>query len=87
MINPSGEKSAVTGKNGASEPATGFSGNIGGGTSDAQSDLIDINGDGLPDKVFQDGTVWLSAGYEFVQDGNWGGGPVHSGGSSNIGSH
>jgi RHS repeat-associated protein len=83
--NPSGERSASTAKSGPIEPPLGLGGSIGGGKSDTQSDLIDINGDGLPDKVFHDGTVWLNTGYEFVPDGNWGGGVLNSGQTINAG--
>jgi RHS repeat-associated protein len=81
-----GEHSSIPGGGvKTTQPSLGFGGSVGGGTSDTQSDLIDINGDGLPDKVFQDGTVWLNTGYEFVPDGNWGGGAINRGESVNTG--
>lgn len=33
---------------------------------------IDINGDGLPDKIYQDGNVALNLGYKFAPLENWG---------------
>lgn len=34
-------------------------------------DLADINGDGLPDKLYSDGTVSLNKGYSFTAPVNW----------------
>ena len=82
-VNPSGKASASTGTNGPTEPSFGING--GKGTSDAHSELIDINGDGLPDQVSKDGTVRLNMGYGFVDDGNWGGGAVNAGETINGG--
>ena len=38
---------------------------LGGSRSDQEFDLLDINGDGLPDRVYADGTVRLNLGYSF----------------------
>ncbi|HLQ24523.1 MAG TPA: SpvB/TcaC N-terminal domain-containing protein, partial [Acidiferrobacterales bacterium] len=79
-----GTKSAPTSSQGSDMPS--FSANVGTGTAKTEYDLIDINGDGLPDKVFKDGTVALNLGYSFAHDalGNilaepWGGGIVNDG--------
>jgi RHS repeat-associated protein len=82
---PTGTGTGTPSKNDSAEPSFGLSGNIGGGTSDAESDLIDVNGDGLPDKVSKDGSVMLNMGYSFVPDGNWSGGPVNKGETLNGG--
>jgi hypothetical protein len=69
-------------------------GSAGYGTSDTDQDLIDINGDGLPDKVFRNGTVALNLGYRFSidLDGDglpdtepWDGGIVNNGQTVNGG--
>jgi RHS repeat-associated protein len=52
----------------------GLSGNLGDGKSDVQYDLIDINGDGLPDRVYQRGSELLVAfnlGYKFAPAEVW----------------
>ena len=35
-------------------------------------DNMDINGDGLPDRVFENGTVQLNIGYKFLERETWG---------------
>ena len=82
---PSGNKTANTAESGLEMPALGIGGNLGGGQSDTSFDLIDINGDGLPDKVFDNGDVSLNLGYSFAAREPWGGGPVNSGVTSNAG--
>ena len=49
----------------------GFSGNIGYNKQSANVSWIDMNGDGLPDKVYQDGRVALNLGYSFTPLENW----------------
>ncbi len=61
-----------------------MSANKGNGTSDTEYDLIDVNGDGLPDKVFKGGTVMLNLGYQFKGD-RGGVGAVNSGSTDNGG--
>ncbi|MEN2436666.1 SpvB/TcaC N-terminal domain-containing protein [Weeksellaceae bacterium A-14] len=50
--------------------------NIGGGSNtnedSADYDFIDINGDGLPDKLFKNGHVALNLGYSFASPQDWG---------------
>ena len=50
------------------------SGSLGESTADGQIDLIDVNGDGLPDRVYSDGTVRLNLGYSFGKREVWGNG-------------
>jgi hypothetical protein len=69
-----GVKGLVTGKqtdgkNNSSMPTLGFG--LGRGKSDVKMDLIDVNGDGLPDRVYDNGTVELNVGYGFVSDSVW----------------
>ena len=53
----------------------GFSGELGAGMSMVTHDLIDMNGDGLPDAVFEQGgqlMVALNLGYGFANPEPWG---------------
>ncbi|HWN71507.1 MAG TPA: toxin TcdB middle/N-terminal domain-containing protein, partial [Haliangium sp.] len=53
----------------------GLSGSLGGGTSSGQFDLMDMNGDGLPDRVTRSGNtldVALNLGYGFAPSESWG---------------
>lgn len=80
-----GGKSNNTGGAGSEMPSLGVGGNLGGGESDTEYDLIDINGDGLPDKVFDNGEAALNLGYSFAARESWPGGPVNDGETSNTG--
>jgi RHS repeat-associated protein len=82
-----GTKSGQGAQQGMDMPSLGFSANIGTGTADTAHDLIDINGDGLPDKVFRSGLVELNLGYRFtgVQEAGWNGGIVNDGRSLDAG--
>jgi len=66
-------------------PALSIGGSIGDGSSDAESDLMDINGDGLPDRVFADGTVALNLGYSFAPRQHWNSSALNTGESINGG--
>ncbi len=64
----------------------GLSGSIGRGDSDPNTELLDINGDGLPDRIFSDGgtlRVSLNLGYAFAQPELWGSGALNAGASEN----
>jgi RHS repeat-associated protein len=80
-----GIKSGMNGQQGMDMPPLGFDANIGVGTANTQHDLIDINGDGLPDKVYRDGRVALNLGYRFAVVEPWGGGIVNDGESTDAG--
>ncbi|NLG85152.1 MAG: hypothetical protein GX493_11235, partial [Firmicutes bacterium] len=59
---------------------------FGEGKSEADWDLVDINGDGLPDRVAQDGAeilVALNRGYGFAPAESWGSGKISEGTSKN----
>ncbi|MEN8135138.1 MAG: SpvB/TcaC N-terminal domain-containing protein, partial [Thermodesulfobacteriota bacterium] len=67
----------TTGSPANADPRIGFSasGSVSGSDSDVTSDLRDINGDGLPDKVSQSGVdvlVSLNQGNSFGPFENWG---------------
>lgn len=80
---PSGSRTGNTAKSGVEMPALGVGGSAGGGESDTNYDLIDINGDTLPDKVFEDGFAALNLGYSFAGREPWPGGPVNDGQTGN----
>ncbi|MGX7828888.1 SpvB/TcaC N-terminal domain-containing protein [Actinokineospora sp. 24-640] len=82
---PTGHGSANTSRAGLEMPGLGFGGNLGGGESEARHDLIDINGDGLPDKVFDNGDAALNLGYSFAGREPWPGGPLNTGETENAG--
>ncbi|MGH3859588.1 SpvB/TcaC N-terminal domain-containing protein [Actinokineospora sp.] len=82
---PTGSGSANTAKAGVEMPSLGIGGNLGGGESDTAFDLIDINGDGLPDRVFDNGDAALNLGYSFAGREPWPGGPLNSGDTRNAG--
>ncbi|MFC4122900.1 SpvB/TcaC N-terminal domain-containing protein [Nonomuraea zeae] len=82
---PTGWGSASTAEAGNDMPPLGIGGELGGGTSDAESDLLDINGDGLPDRVYEDGRAALNLGYRFAAPEPWPGGKLSAGTSENSG--
>ncbi|SDI20785.1 RHS repeat-associated core domain-containing protein [Actinokineospora alba] len=82
---PTGGTNANTAKSGVEMPALGIGGNLGGGDSDTAFDLIDINGDALPDRVFENGDAALNLGYSFAGREPWPGGPVNTGDTRNAG--
>ncbi|CAK8717112.1 RHS and YD repeat-containing [Candidatus Electrothrix laxa] len=50
----------------------GFSASIGESTDEQSYNLTEINGDGLPDKLYNDGQVALNLGYRFAEKETWG---------------
>ncbi|MEJ2117630.1 MAG: toxin TcdB middle/N-terminal domain-containing protein, partial [Alphaproteobacteria bacterium] len=68
-------------------PSLGVSGNISEGVNDVKYDLLDINGDGLPDRVYASGdynadgslSVAINLGYGFAPQENWGLGKINEG--------
>ena len=85
-----------TGQNSKRQPVThegngSVNGNLGGGNDITTFSYMDINGDGLPDKVSNEGAVWLNLGYGFTSQENWGqayireGSSVTTGGNVGIG--
>lgn len=80
---PPADESANTARSGSEMPGLGIGGSMGGGESDVAADLLDINGDGLPDRVFENGTAALNLGYRFAAAEPWPGGPVNNGDTAN----
>ncbi|WP_242158318.1 SpvB/TcaC N-terminal domain-containing protein [Aestuariivivens sediminis] len=64
-----GNKSSKTGKNAAAQGTVGLNGSINGDS--VAFSFMDINSDGLPDKVRADGSVALNLGYKFSDYENW----------------
>ncbi|QKV73934.1 sugar-binding protein [Amycolatopsis sp. Hca4] len=76
MSAPAADKPATTAQSGSELPSLGIGGSVGGGQSGAAFDLLDINGDTLPDRVYSDGTAALNLGYRFAAPEPWPGGPL-----------
>ncbi|MGO4636435.1 SpvB/TcaC N-terminal domain-containing protein [Streptomyces sp. 2RAF24] len=85
MAAPDAGTSANTATTGSVQPSLGIGGSLGGGESDARVDLIDINGDGLPDKVYANGDVQLNLGYSFAAREPWPAGPLNDASTRNAG--
>ncbi|MCX4755205.1 SpvB/TcaC N-terminal domain-containing protein [Kitasatospora purpeofusca] len=68
---PTGRRTANTARSGNELPPLGVGGDLGANTSDARIDLLDVNGDGLPDRVYDDGNVALNLGYRFGAKEPW----------------
>ncbi|WP_449480079.1 SpvB/TcaC N-terminal domain-containing protein [Streptomyces avidinii] len=85
MAAPDAGTSANTATTGAVQPSLGIGGSLGGGESDVRVDLIDINGDGLPDKVFGNGDAQLNLGYSFAAREPWSAGPINDASTRNVG--
>ncbi|HEU5161321.1 MAG TPA: SpvB/TcaC N-terminal domain-containing protein [Streptosporangiaceae bacterium] len=82
---PPGQGTANTAESGNDMPPLGIGGNLGSGDSDTEFDLLDINGDELPDRVFENGDVALNLGYRFAAAELWPGGVLNDGSTSNRG--
>ncbi|MCP4353688.1 MAG: sugar-binding protein [Desulfobacterales bacterium] len=54
-------------------PPLGISANFGDSENEHNYDLNDINGDGLPDKIYDNGDAALNLGYKFAAREHWGG--------------
>jgi hypothetical protein len=83
---PPGHSQANTAEAGNDLPPLGVGGTIGGSQSDTGFDLLDVNGDALPDRIYQNGQVALNLGYRFGAQESWpGAGAVNDGSGSNFG--
>ncbi|HEY0734504.1 MAG TPA: SpvB/TcaC N-terminal domain-containing protein, partial [Herpetosiphonaceae bacterium] len=87
-VNTSGQASPRGNTTGSQMVPLGFGGSLGAGESDAETDLLDVNGDGLPDRVTQNGDtlmVALNLGYQFAAPEPWGTARINDGGSNQLG--
>ncbi|MGW0120374.1 SpvB/TcaC N-terminal domain-containing protein [Streptomyces sp. NPDC003327] len=82
---PPGWTSSATSSAGNDMPPLGIGGNLGANRADASYDLIDINGDSLPDRAHEDGRVALNLGYRFAAPEPWPGGRLNEGHGSTAG--
>ncbi len=65
--------------------SAGISGNFSTNDDDVTHSWLDVSGDGLPDKVYSDGTVRLNLGYRYTAPEPWGLQAIRSAGSDDIG--
>ncbi|BEL05797.1 hypothetical protein Q0Z83_039880 [Actinoplanes sichuanensis] len=84
---PPASDTANTAVSGNDMPPLGIGGSLGTGTSDTAFDLADINGDGLPDRVYADGRAALNLGYRFAAPEPWPGGVLNDGATENSGAN
>jgi RHS repeat-associated protein len=68
---PPGDKTASPSESGNDMPPLGIGGSLGEASSDGEFDLLDVNGDELPDRVYADGRVALNLGYRFGTAEQW----------------
>ena len=82
-----GAKSGKNAKNAGNTAgdAVGVSGNFSNDSDQADNSMTDINGDGLPDKVFANGQAALNLGYSFTDPEPWGFGAIQKGESTDGG--
>lgn len=67
-----GLKDCSVGLAGASEGAVSLSGSFMASEDETTRDMMDINGDGLPDIVYNDGSVRFGKGHSFTDIANYG---------------
>ncbi|MEV0382548.1 SpvB/TcaC N-terminal domain-containing protein [Nonomuraea sp. NPDC050643] len=82
---PPASATSNTSSSGNDMPPLGIGGNLGSGKSEGKSDLLDINGDSLPDRVSSDGRVALNLGYRFAAPEPWPGVTLNDGRTANSG--
>lgn len=68
---PAHNSSNDSSQSGNDMPPLGVGGEMGASTSEGELDLLDVNGDGLPDRVYEDGRVALNLGYRFGAPELW----------------
>ncbi|HEX6686418.1 MAG TPA: SpvB/TcaC N-terminal domain-containing protein [Candidatus Limnocylindrales bacterium] len=68
---PPGDKTASPGEAGNDLPPLGIGGNLGASSSEGEFDLMDVNGDELPDRIYANGRVALNLGYRFGSAEQW----------------
>ena len=67
------------------QTSVGISGNFSENEDEIKHSWMDVNGDGLPDKVYQGGEVALNLGYKFAPKEQWGYSNVRAGESIDYG--
>lgn len=66
-----GTNDAAKGQQKQASASIGLSGNVGTSSDEVTTTWNDMNGDGLPDKIYNNGTVALNLGYRFGPPENW----------------
>ncbi len=56
----------------SAKSSVGINGSLSNDDDEAEHSFVDINGDGLEDKIWMDGQVALNLGYDFAPAENWG---------------
>jgi RHS repeat-associated protein len=85
-VTPPANATANTSDSGNDLPPLGVGGNLGSGSSSGKYDLLDVNGDGLSDRVYADGRVALNLGYQFAAPESWpGAGAINDGSTTSSG--
>jgi RHS repeat-associated protein len=85
-VDSSGKGSPKENKTGSQMVTLGLSAGLGAGESDMSYDLLDINGDGLPDRLSRQGgqlKVAFNLGYGFADTEPWGDAAINDGASEN----
>ncbi|OLB80539.1 MAG: hypothetical protein AUI14_06360 [Actinobacteria bacterium 13_2_20CM_2_71_6] len=82
---PPAHTTANTTQSGNDMPPLGIGGSLGSGTSSGKYDLLDVNGDALPDRVYPDGRVALNLGYRFAAPEPWPGAGLNDGSTGSTG--
>lgn len=82
-VNNSGRKSQSATRSAAS--SAGLSGSVTDDRDWTEHSWLDLNGDGLPDKLFRDGRVALNYGYRFGPAETWGFSEIRAGVSTDYG--
>jgi RHS repeat-associated protein len=85
-VDTAGKSPPRSNETGSQMVTVGLSGGLGRGDSDARYDLLDVNGDGLPDRVSSSGSgldVALNLGYGFAAPESWGTAAINDGASEN----
>ena len=86
-VDTSGKGSPRDNNTGSQMVSLGLSGDLGEGSSDVKADLLDINGDGLPDRISRNGSqlmVAFNLGYRFADPEPWGQAAINDGSSKNF---
>lgn len=79
QVAPAAGRNANSADTGSGMVSLGVGGSLGGGDSETDYDLVDVNGDGLPDKMFANGDAALNLGYSFAGREPWAAGALNDG--------
>ncbi len=80
-----GEQKAVDNATKDAATSVSISANFSENDDESKNSWVDVNGDGLPDKVYQNGDVSLNLGYSFATREPWGFTEIRNGESIDVG--